>query len=91
MRIKVIYAKNARKDLQNLIKPVASKIVFKVEFFTDQKNPMQYAKKLKTPFANLYRFRVGDYRVIFDIGDGDNVTIVTILEIKHRKDIYKGL
>jgi mRNA interferase RelE/StbE len=33
-----------------------------------------------------YRFRIGDYRAIFDI-DGENIVI---LRIGHRRDIYKG-
>lgn len=91
MKIQVNYTKNARKDLKGLMKSDASKLVFKVEFFTKQKNPMQYAKKLKAPFVDLYRFRIGVYRVIFQVNNKGNVTIFNILEICHRKDVYKGL
>jgi len=51
---------------------------------------MQYAKKLKSPFVDLYRFRIGDYRAIFQVDSEGNVIIFTILEVKNRKDIYRG-
>ncbi|MBC8254135.1 MAG: type II toxin-antitoxin system RelE/ParE family toxin [Ardenticatenia bacterium] len=34
-----------------------------------------------------YRFRVGDYRVIFDVEDDK----VIILRVGHRRDIYRGV
>ncbi|WP_456486560.1 type II toxin-antitoxin system RelE family toxin [Candidatus Alkanophaga liquidiphilum] len=37
------------------------------------------------PKIGTYRFRIGDYRIIFDIDD-DNMVI---LRIGHRKSIYK--
>ncbi|MBN3890977.1 MAG: type II toxin-antitoxin system RelE/ParE family toxin [Nostoc sp. JL31] len=36
---------------------------------------------------NSYRVRVGDYRVVYEIGD--DVLIVTVIKIGHRSEIYK--
>jgi len=36
-----------------------------------------------------YRIRVGDYRIIYDINDAART--VTLLRVKHRKDVYRGL
>ncbi len=33
-----------------------------------------------------YRFRVGDYRVIFDL-EGEEIVV---LRVGHRKEIYRG-
>ncbi|MCI0450694.1 MAG: type II toxin-antitoxin system mRNA interferase toxin, RelE/StbE family [Chlorobi bacterium] len=41
--------------------------------------------QLKGEFKGLRKFRIGNYRVIYAIEDGD----VVILKIGHRKDIYK--
>lgn len=49
-------------------------------------NPLIYARKLIYPIIGTYRFRLGEYRVIFDI-DGKKIVV---LRIGHRKDIYKG-
>lgn len=53
MKTRVIYTKNALKDLRNLHKTEANKIVLKMEFYSKQKNPLEYAKKLKPPFEGL--------------------------------------
>ncbi len=89
MKMRVIYSKKARKDLKVLSKKEAQKIVSKIRYFSEQKDIERYAKKLKPPLDDLFRFRIGDFRVILDINNNNKVTILTILRIKHRKDIYR--
>ena len=48
---------------------------------------MKHATKLTDPALETYRFRIGDYRVIFDIEDKE----IVILRVGHRKNIYKKL
>ncbi|MCR4292457.1 MAG: type II toxin-antitoxin system RelE/ParE family toxin, partial [Candidatus Kuenenia sp.] len=50
-------------------------------------NPLLYSEKLSDPALGTYKFRMGDYRVIFDIEGND----VVILRIGHRREIYKRL
>ena len=45
-------------------------------------------KKLKGEFEGVYRYRIGKYRLFYVI-DNDKV-IVIILDLKQRKDSYKG-
>ncbi|MES1217243.1 MAG: type II toxin-antitoxin system RelE/ParE family toxin, partial [Bacteroidota bacterium] len=44
-------------------------------------------KKLKGSTEDLYRIRSGDYRVIYSVDD--EIRIVDIRKVGHRKDIYK--
>ena len=37
----------------------------------------------------LYRIRIGDYRALYDVNDGARV--VTVLTVKHRRDVYRDL
>ncbi|MFN8499227.1 MAG: type II toxin-antitoxin system RelE/ParE family toxin [Anaerolineae bacterium] len=37
--------------------------------------------------ANLYRVRVGDYRVIYEIHD--DILLILLTRIRHRKDVYQ--
>ena len=37
---------------------------------------------------NLWRIRIGDYRVVYEIHD--DRLIVLVLRVAHRKDIYRG-
>jgi len=50
-------------------------------------NPRHPQCKKMAGFANLYRIRVGDYRVIYEINDG-TITVL-VLTIGHRSDIYR--
>lgn len=75
-------------DLKELDKKAARRILNKVDFYCLQSNPLQYAKKLiNFPFGN-YRFRVGDYRVIFDLDNKGNIIILIILTVRHRREAY---
>ncbi len=89
MNKEVIYSESAWKDLKKLPKKEAQKIVSKIRYFSEQEDIEKYAKKLKPPLEDLFRFRVGDFRVILDINSNNKMTVLTILRIKHRKDIYR--
>ena len=79
----------AKKDLESLDKDIQKRIVEKLRFYFQDKNPLQYAKKIKDRRFGEYRFRIGDYRIIFDIDKNGNIVILIILRIKHRKEVYK--
>lgn len=80
---KVILTQRALKDLENIDKEMQKRIATKLKEYCEE--PLRYARKLISPQIGTYRFRVGDYRVIFDI-DRENIVI---LRIGHRKSIYK--
>jgi len=44
-------------------------------------------KKLKGEFEDIYRYRIGNYRLFYKI-DNQKI-IIFILDIDHRKDSYK--
>jgi len=83
MAYQILYTKSAFKDIQKLDSVVKKKIKNKIEIYS--KNPLFYGKKLLSPKLGSYRWRAGNYRVVFDI---DREKIV-ILRIGHRKEIYK--
>lgn len=83
------YSKRALKDLQSLDTGIARRIVAKIGVLSDMDNPLTQAKALSGALAGLYRYRVGDYRVIFEIDGRGTIIILNILNIKHRKDVYK--
>jgi mRNA interferase RelE/StbE len=57
-------------------------------FETLEKKPRQHPniKALKGELAGRYRYRVGDYRVVYRI-DEDAAEVIILL-IKHRRDVY---
>ena len=80
---KVIFTQRALKDLENIDKKEQHRIAGKLKLYA--KEPLGNARKLVSPKIGTYRFRIGEYRAIFDI-DGENIVI---LRLGHRKNIYK--
>ncbi len=83
MSYKVIYAKHALKDVQKLDKVVKRKIAITILRYSQ--NPIHYAVKLTSSELGSYRWRAGNYRIIFDISG----KTIQILRIGHRREIYK--
>lgn len=50
-------------------------------------NPRDYGKPLVGHLSGLWRYRVGNYRVICQIQDQDLIILTT--QISHRKDVYQ--
>jgi mRNA-degrading endonuclease RelE of RelBE toxin-antitoxin system len=88
MKIKIVYTKKSVKDLQKLGRAVAQKIIKKIKYYTKQKDLFSFAKKLNPPFDDLYRFRIGEYRAVFEIDKTNKLILLLILKVDHRKNIY---
>lgn len=81
-------SKRAKTDLAKLEKQLASRVVAKLEFYVRTYNPLVFAKRLKDREMGDYRFRVGNYRVLFDVDDQGRIVILMILAVKHRREAY---
>jgi mRNA interferase RelE/StbE len=57
----------------------------KLEIFSQQ--PRQFGKPLTGNKQGLWRYRVGDYRILCQLQEAK--LIILALEIGHRKDIYE--
>ena len=49
-------------------------------------DPRRFGKGLKADLAGLWRYRVGDYRILCQIKDRE--LLVLVVAVGHRKDIY---
>lgn len=85
----IYYTQKALDELSKLSKKTAKRILDKVSFFGSQQNPLSFAKKLTNPVYGTYCFRVGDYRVIFDVDNKGKITILLVLSVKHRLEVYR--
>lgn len=88
MQYIVTYSADARADLRKLEKSTAERIIKKIVFWSSQPNPLHFSKPLKGAVGK-YRFRVGDYRIIFKLDKSGNLIILFILVIRHRREIYR--
>ncbi len=85
-KYRVIYEKDAMKDLEKITSDMRKRIFEKVNALA-REEPWLDIKNLRWYIDSVYRLRVGDYRVIYEkIG---NDLVILVLEIGHRKDIYE--
>lgn len=80
----------ALKELSKLDKPVAKRIlVFLRERVAVLDDPRSIGEALKgSKLGELWKYRVGDYRIIADIEDG--VMRVLVLKVGNRREVYRG-
>ncbi len=50
-------------------------------------NPREHGKGLRANLSGLWRYRIGDYRIICDIQDEE--LVILALTVGHRSEIYK--
>lgn len=82
------YTETAKTELSKLNKQIARRIVdFIDERIAGQENPRNTGKALTGPLGSLWRYRVGDYRVICDIQD--SALRILVVRIGNRRDFYR--
>jgi mRNA interferase RelE/StbE len=82
----VTLKQRAIKALQSINEPYYSNIKEAIYSLTNNPRPQGY-RKLKG--RDGYRIRVSDYRIIYDIFD--NLLLVAIIDLGHRKDIIERI
>jgi mRNA interferase RelE/StbE len=82
----MVFAGSSKKDIGKLDRVTRQRIAKKLQYFLEQEDPLVYARQLVHSNIGSYRFRVGHYRIVFDV-DGNTLQV---LSIKHRKDAYKS-
>lgn len=83
MRWRLVYTERAARDVKSLDPVVRARLGRALRRLED--DPVRSSKRLTQPSLGTYRFRVGDYRVIFDIS-GSNLVI---LRVGHRASIHR--
>jgi mRNA interferase RelE/StbE len=81
----VTFARSARNELERLPSSVGRRVLEHIEHLTKAPRPAGVIKLQGN--KNLWRIRVGDYRVIYSIDD--DARIVDISVIRHRRDAYR--
>ena len=89
MKYNLVFTKTAVKDIEKLDTITKKHIQKKFEYFINLPSPLSVAKKLNNFEIGEYRWRVGDYRVIFDLEKEKSVNSVIVLRVSHRKEVYK--
>lgn len=83
----VEYLPRAVKGLKKLDKQIANRVFDAMDEVACLDDPRSQGKGLTGPLSGLWRYRVGDYRVICDIRDGE--LLVLVVEVAHRSRVYR--
>lgn len=83
--MKYYFRPSAVNDLKQLPKVAQKRVFDKLDFYFKSAKPLKFAKSLTDKTLGDFRFRIGDYRVIFDVKNNKAI----ILKIGHRKEVYK--
>ncbi len=76
---------SAAKEFRSLPNTIKQRIANALDLLKLEPRPSG-VKKLQ--HSNLYRIRVGDYRIVYEIDDRDRLIRVT--RIRHRREIYRN-
>ena len=86
MSYQIVVKKSAAKEIEALPTKILPQVTEAIYDLGNVPRP-QGCKKLKGSKANIWRIRIGDYRVVYLIDD--KIEIIDIQKVGHRKDIYK--
>jgi mRNA interferase RelE/StbE len=81
----VVFARSARKELERLEGTLGSRILRRIESLS--RNPRPDGCRKLQGASNLWRVRVGDYRVLYAVDDAKQ--LVDIIAVRHRSDAYR--
>ena len=88
MKYKIVFSEKAKKYLKKLDKYTSSLIIGWIEKnLVNCDDPRIHGKGLVENKSGLWRYRIGDYRLICEIKDSE--LIILVLEIGQRCKIYK--
>jgi mRNA interferase RelE/StbE len=76
----------ASKNLAKFDKPVAQRIVERVHWLAENVADADL-EALTGDFEGLFKLRVGDYRVVYELIHGEE--LIMIHAIGHRREIYR--
>lgn len=78
---------SAWKSLRKIPAETRARLVAAIWSLSEEPRPLG-ARKL-TGQVDLYRLRIGDYRVVYDIQD--QALVVLIIKVGHRREVYRRL
>lgn len=87
MPYELLIERHAEKDLKKLSSQLFSQIMAKIRALAMNPHP-QGSRKISGS-ARDWRLRVGNYRILYEVDNRANT--VTIMRVKHRKDVYRDL
>lgn len=83
-RYKLVFRRSVAKDMRRLSNKDVARIMERIDELSE--NPRGFGCEKLTE-QERYRVRQGDYRIIYEIHD--DVIVVEIVQVGHRREIYR--
>jgi mRNA interferase RelE/StbE len=84
---RVEFSKAAERQFKGLPRPVRARLTSRVDRLAEDPRPP--GSKRLSGAQDLYRIRMGDYRVIYAIRH--EVLLVLVMKVGHRREVYRRL
>ncbi len=88
MAWKIEFHKDAEKELAKVDKKIQKRILKVLRERIAPNNPRSFGEPLRGNLSGLWKYRIGNYRVIADIQD--EVVVILVLRVGHRRKVYGG-
>jgi mRNA interferase RelE/StbE len=85
MAHRVLFVSRAERGFKRLSADAQDKIISEINSLIENPRPVGAVKL--TGSDNLFRVRIGDYRIIYAIED--DLLVILIVEVGHRREIYR--
>ena len=86
MNADVLWLDTAVSDLEKLTPGVAARVVARVDWLAENLDSVRL-QALHGSFAGLFKLRVGDLRVVFEVDM--SASVVTVHFVRHRSEVYE--
>ncbi len=83
MKFRLVYTERAVRDIKSLDPGTKRRIKETLKRY--ESDPIKHAEHLTDSELGTFRFRIGDYRVVFDLERAN----IVVLRVGHRREIYK--
>jgi mRNA-degrading endonuclease RelE of RelBE toxin-antitoxin system len=81
------FTKHTHRQFRKLPLETQRRIIKKIKFYISTGNPLHFADFIKGEKGKVYRFRIGDWRIIFDWLN-TNGKHIRVIQVKPRPKAY---
>lgn len=85
MAYRIVFKPTAQRDLKKLSSKIQKRVLSEIVNLSE--NPRLPGIEKLTGYEGLFRLRVGDFRIIFEIHEDE--VVILIVRIGDRKEIYR--
>lgn len=80
-------SERALRSLRKMDRQMARRIRDELAEIAELDDPRSRGKALTGNLAGVWRYRVGDYRILCDIEDGR--LVIVVVDVAHRREVYR--